>query len=65
MEFGVKGNETGEPTVKAEVVEDRVMETTVVIQAAVVVLHPVELTYAVGLAGLEVLVTVKLIAVLG
>jgi hypothetical protein len=65
MEFGVKGNETGDPAVKAEVVEDLVRGTTAVPQVAVVALHPVELTYTVGLAGLEVLVTVKPIAVLG
>ena len=64
MEFGVKGKETGDPAVKAEVVEDLVRGTTVVLQAAVVA-HPLELTYTVGLAGLEVLVTVKLTAVLG
>jgi hypothetical protein len=65
MEFGVNGNETGDPAVNAEEVEDLVKGTTVVPQDAAVALHPVELTYTVGLADLEVLVTVKVIAVLG
>jgi len=65
MEFGVNGNETGDPAVNAEAVDDLVNGTTVVPQDAAVALHPVELTYTVGLAGLEVLVTVKVIAVLG
>ena len=65
MEFGVNGNETGDPAVNAEAVDDLVKGTTVVPQDTPVALHPVELTYTVGLAGLEVLVTVKVMAVLG
>ena len=64
MEFGEAGNATGDPAEKADVVDDFVIGTTVALQVALVgfaVVHAVVLAYTVGLAGVEVPRTVKLI----
>ncbi len=65
MEFGANGMPTGFPAAKRAVEDGLEIGTMVGVQAAVVVPHPVELTYTVGLAGLDVLPTVKLIAAFG
>jgi hypothetical protein len=67
-EFGTNGKLTGVPAAKVLVELARVIGTIRVMQVTVVAAHPVEVTYAVGLAAVvfpDAGLTVKLIAVLG
>lgn len=67
-EFADAGNGTGVPAVNVEDVDVFVKGITVGVQAAFVgfaVSQAVVVTYAVGLAGAVLLVTVKLIGVFG
>jgi hypothetical protein len=66
-EFGTNGRLTGVPAAKVPVELDRVIGTIRVMQVVVVAPHPVEVTYAVGLAGVlvDAGLTVNAIAVVG
>jgi hypothetical protein len=66
MELAADGMLTGVPAAKGAVAEVLVMGMMVGVQGAMVVLQPVEVTYAVGLLVTAVAVlTVKLIEFLG